>query len=239
MKITAYKLNDNAFDLVPASVNRDWMTNSSNKFAYRCLPLLIGNGYGWELRSNSEFIAQYKGGNTQQDIEITNLCGTNFPTSHFGEGVITWHVGYLFKTEYPYGLYVTGPPNTKYLNIIPLTGIVETYWLPFTFTMNWKFMGPGGIHIKPGDIICQIFPVDMTMFDNVEAEIVPINNDPEMLKQFTEWSTSRGKFLSNLESKNASSWQKNYFRGTHPDKDEIIETHKTNLNVPEFKIKND
>lgn len=238
MKITAYKLKDNPLPIIPASTKRDIMDNSTSKYAYRCLPMIIGNSYGWEIQSNSEFIVKYDGGTSADAIQIIKISGSTFPESHFGNGVFTWHTGYLFKTEYPYGLYITGKPNTEASSAIPLTGIVETYWLPFTFTMNWTFTQKGLFHMKPGDTVCQIFPVDMTLFNNIEAEILDIKSDPELFYDMNKWGESRVEFYKNPNIQ-PKDWQKNYFKGTFPHKEGKELRHTTNLNVPEFIIKTD
>ena len=33
----------------PASAQRDWMDAAPNAFPYRCLPLNIANGHGWDI----------------------------------------------------------------------------------------------------------------------------------------------------------------------------------------------
>jgi hypothetical protein len=219
-------------ELRPASPTRIWMDNSINKNPYRCLPLTMANSYGWELLSKSEVIAEWNGGQGMDDVKITRVSGTCFPTSHFGEGVITWHTGYLFRTESPYGLYVTGSPNEPIHNITCLSGIVETDWLPFTFTMNWKFTAPGKVHIKQGDVIAHVFPIDVRIFEEItSAEIAPISSNSDLNKEFKEWSESRNSF--NKSPRKHTEWQKNYFKGVDL-KGNKSEGHKTNPNVPNF-----
>lgn len=60
------------------------------------------------------------------------------PMSHFGSGIITWNLPFIFRTPRGYGLLVTGPSNCARRGIAPLDGCVETDWLPNGFTMNWK-----------------------------------------------------------------------------------------------------
>lgn len=232
MKTTAYIVSD-AMDLRPASPNRRWMDDSVNKNAYRCLPLTMANSYGWELISKSEVTAEWNGGQGPNDIKITHVSGTCIPISHFGEGVLTWHTGYLFRTEAPYGLYVTGSPNEPIHNIICLSGIVETHWLPFPFTMNWRFTAPGKVTIKEGDVIAHVYPVKIDVFDEISsAEIKNIDANPELKTQYTEWSESRAQF--NKRPRERGEWQKNYFKGADP-KGDRVEGHKTKPNVPQFK----
>ena len=40
--------------LVPAPLRREWMDTSADRYAYRCLPLLIANQAGWLALNNHE-----------------------------------------------------------------------------------------------------------------------------------------------------------------------------------------
>lgn len=248
MKIYAYPLYKNAQEIKTGNSKREWMDNSTVKYAYRCLPLNIANSYGWYFESDAEFNVTWDGGNHPDSVKIEKINGVHFPISLFGEGTFTFHLGYLFKTEYPYGLYVTGTPNYPKPNVIPLSGVVETHWLPFTFTMNWKFTQPGQVNFKPGDVICHIFPVNLEIFEQVTPEIRSFDDDPEFYKQYKDWSQSRNQFSADLNAgkfKN-NEWQKFYFQGKYPpdgiekcpfhtkEDGEQVSTHRTNLNVPKF-----
>lgn len=231
MKIEAYRLHNNVMRLDPATPSRDWMDKAINKNPYRCLPLVMANTYGWQIISSSEFTAEWDGGPYPNSIKIENISGINFPTSHFGEGVLTWHTGYIFKTEYPYGLYVCGSPNQPIHNIICLSGIVETHWLPFPFTMNWRFTAPGKIKILKDTVIAHIYPIQLDIFSDIQAEIKNISDNPQLNIAYKEWSRSRADFLKGDRSK--KDWQKNYFKGVDLNGVQI-ENHITNPNVPKF-----
>jgi hypothetical protein len=250
--VTAYKVG-NALEMRPASPKRDWMDISNAKNPYRCLPLNVANSFGWEIINPSKFSVEWNGKSGSKDVTITKESGSIFPDAHFGEGTFTWHTGYLFKTEYPYALYVMGPPNFPKPNVISLNGIVETFWIPFTFTMNWRFTQPGKVDFEPGDVICQVFPVDITTFDNVNPEIRHLSEDPDLEDKYWKWHISRNSFA--IQKKNGTAkgdaWQKDYLRGeyadinvtngcpihslrTDEDKEKI--PHKSKLIVPEFKV---
>ncbi len=47
-------------------------------------------------------------------------------------------------------MWVGGPPNHIKDGIQPLTGLVETDWLPFPFTMNWMFTRKGSVRWERG-----------------------------------------------------------------------------------------
>ena len=61
---------------------------------------------------------------------------SNYIASHFGDGILTFSLPYLFKTEKSYGLFLRGPTNHVKHNITYLDAFVETDWLNFTFTYN-------------------------------------------------------------------------------------------------------
>ena len=46
----------------PGRGDREWMTNTPNCFAYRCLPLDIANAHGWEILWPFGFSACWDGG---------------------------------------------------------------------------------------------------------------------------------------------------------------------------------
>jgi hypothetical protein len=250
MKIIAYPTQTDVPKLVPAPSRREWMDVAVNKNPYRCLPLSMANSWGWQLLSQGHFIAEWNGGNAPSDITITKIAGTGHPETHFGEGTLTWHLGYVFKTEYPYGIYMTGAPNNPKPNAIALSGIVETHWLPYTATMNWRFTQPGRFEMYIGEPFCQLFPVDMSLFQNVTAEIRSMNDSEakEFQDSYWEWNLSRSKYL--MEQKKGihgpETWQKHYFQGTYPTSPERKcpvhhstdgtqkSTHITKPGVPEF-----
>jgi Family of unknown function (DUF6065) len=49
MKLIAYMIDGHRMDIRPAPIEREWMDNTGERFAYRCLPLNIANAHGWEI----------------------------------------------------------------------------------------------------------------------------------------------------------------------------------------------
>lgn len=247
MKIIAHPTTTKPCIIRPANPKRPWMDVAGNKNPYRCLPLSMANSWGWEVLSPAKFTAEWNGGQHPNDVKVTVYDGYMAPDGYFGEGTLTWHTGYVFRTPYPYGLYVTGIPNNPKPNAIPLSGVVETHWLAYTFTMNWRFTQPGKFSMDIGEPFCQIFPVDMNTFEDVDAEIISMEDDAEFRDRYWEWNISRQIFLKETEmgEHDATVWQRHYFQGVNPpdrskcpihmNKDGDEESnHRTKPNVPEF-----
>ena len=112
MKLIAYVSDGHQLDVRPAPLERAWMNATDQRFAYRCLPLNIANAHGWEILCPSGFVAAWNGGKGKDAIEMFPDAGTTAPAvSHFGHGVLTFHVPCLFRTEEGFDLMVQGPIN--------------------------------------------------------------------------------------------------------------------------------
>ena len=134
MKLVTYVLEGQPLAIRPAPFERDWMEATDQRYAYRCLPLNIANAHGWELLSPAGFTAVWRGDAALESIWITPDPGTTPPVvSHFGSGIMTFHVPCIFRTEPGFDFMVQGPINRPKDGIYALSGVVETDWAPFTF----------------------------------------------------------------------------------------------------------
>ena len=141
MRLICYPTSGDPPKIVAAPVERGCMDRSVQGFAYRCLPLNIANAHGWFLLNPIAFVARWNGGPEVGAVSLyAHAADTQLlASSHFGQGVLTFNVNALVRTDPGYDLMVTGPLNQPKDGIQPLTGVVETDWAPFTFTMNSKF----------------------------------------------------------------------------------------------------
>ena len=226
--------------LVTASSSRDWMDATPKRFANRCLPLRIAAQAGWFVLNSHALRVTWNGGNGTSDIEIESLNGeeVNFASSHFGGGILTWNLPFLFRTPPGYNLQARGPANWPKDGVSPLEGIVETDWLESTFTMNWKLTRANlPVIFEAGEPICMIVPQRRGELETFEPEIREIGEEPALAEAYERWAESRGKF--NRELKMAGSeaqkrgWQKDYVRGMTLGGVRAKE-HQTKLKLKDF-----
>jgi hypothetical protein len=234
-------MNGHSFDIRPAPVDRDWMEATGNRFAYRCLPLTIANAHGWEILCGAGFETTWDGGAAPESIAIRPDRDTTAPAvSHFGHAVLTFHVPCLFQTDAGYDLMVQGPVNRPKDAIAPLTGIVETDWSPYTFTMNWIFTRPGiAIRFEKGEPFCHIFPVRRGELETVDPVLRQLSDAPELKRQHETWTASRTSFNTALKQPGSSAtlekWQKRYYRGLAPEGERTVTgDHRTRLRLRAF-----
>jgi hypothetical protein len=243
MKVTAYVLDGHELEIRPAPVERDWMDATGDRFAYRCLPLAIANAHGWEILCRGGFVARWDGTPTLDAIKIVSDPGSApSATSHFGNGILTFNMPCLFRTEPGIDLWVQGPVNRPKDAIAPLAGVIETDWAPYTFTMNWIFTRPGvDVRFDKGEPICHIWPLQRGALEAVEPELRPISEVPELKHQLDTWNLSRLAFQADLSQPGsqaqASKWQKHYQQGLMPDGSvaETASDHHTRLRLKPFR----
>jgi hypothetical protein len=242
MKLIAYIIDGHRMDIRPAPLEREWMDNTGERFAYRCLPLNIANAHGWEILCPASFSAVWNG---NQDLAAINIRFEDpdqqpFAISHFGHGTLTFHIPCLFRTDPGWDLMAQGPINRPKDGIAALSGIIETDWAPYTFTMNWIFTQPEvDVNFEKGEPFCHIFPVQRGLLAAVEPEIKQLSSEPELERQYQAWNESRKNFNAALQqpgsSAQAERWQKMYYRGLSPDGTPAgIEEHITRLRLRPF-----
>jgi hypothetical protein len=238
-EIIAYRVG-NPMPLVTALTARDWMSQTDARFAYRCLPLLLANQAGWFILNTHRLQATWSGGADQASLRIDYLSGEPpYPAmSHFGSGILTWHIPYLFRTPPDVNLLARGPANWPKDGIYPLEGLVETDWTEATFTMNWKLTRPDlTVTFEVDEPICMIVPQGRGTLERYAPLIRDLASDLDLEAGYYQWSASRSRFLSNLPTPgteaNRQLWQKNYFRGKSLD-GQPAPQHQTKLHLREF-----
>lgn len=219
MDLIAYPLSTDGPKLRPAPLERLWMDGSNQRFAYRCLPLNIANQYGWEALCPCTFEATWDGTQNIECITIKHIAGPiqHLPISHFGEGVLTFHPQYLFRTPPGYDLLVTGPVNSPKHGITPLTGIIETDKTNSTFTMNWIITRSDlAIRFSIGDPFMHFYPVKRAVLEEFQPRFEHMPE--EVAAEMKAWSESRSKFNADLKDPTSDAvkakWQKDYFRAS-------------------------
>ncbi|WP_247887138.1 DUF6065 family protein [Azospirillum sp. SYSU D00513] len=242
MKIIAYPLSGVVPDIRPASSSRDWIDALPEQYGYRCLPLNIASMHGWEIGAPCRVRAVWNGGAALDAIRVVaDEAHPLLPASHFGSGVLTFHVGALFRTPPGVNLMVTGPLNHVKDGIQPLAGIMETDWSPYPFTMNWKFTAPGKeVTWEKGEPFAMLMPIQRGLLDSLEPEVRDLDSDPELAAQYRGWAEARTKFNKDLQTPGSDAmtqrWQKGYYRGMRPDGEPGHPDHQTKVRARPFKI---
>lgn len=245
-ELTAYHTSARwRLSLEPAPRWRAWMNETDNRMANRCLPLLVANESGWVILNPLPFQATWTGHDHPDSVTIEFASGQPAAPpvkSHFGYGVITWTVPYLFRTPPGYNLLARGPANWPKDGITALEGLVETDWAVATFTMNWKLTRPNHpVAFEEGEPFCMVLPQRRGELESFRSVVRDIRTEPQLAESAKTWAQSRReahvrKFLGGYSREYAADldgWERDYFKGTSPNGTEAPE-HQTKRRLSRF-----
>lgn len=167
-------INSNEIIIEPlkGKIKRDWFV----KHAYFCLPLTIGNQYGFAIKSLKTFSVIWDGGEGSQNVKIEILddgehTGYQSINSHFGMGTVTIQNRFTFRTPPDINLMTINPPNHWIDGIQHMTGVIETDNLRRDFTFNLKVTRKNEkIIINKGDYIGCVLPIPRYFVEGFELQ---------------------------------------------------------------------
>ena len=241
-QLTCYHLGHlPGMQLVPASPFRKWMDEFPDRHAYRCLPLSIANAHAWDLLCPFGVEISWNGGPAAEDIkidaleDIAPLTPRHFCVSNFTRGIVTFHTDFIFVTNASWNLYASGPANRFKDGVQPLTGIIETSWLPYPFTMNYQLTRPGIFRFERGEPFCSVMPIPRDYLQDLTPQILDISDNPELEEQHRLFRENRDAFMQKFragdESTLKQAWQRLYFMGRMPDGSEAPDRHTNKLRL--------
>lgn len=240
MKMFVFKLQPDPVPLVPGSPERDWMEQTSNRHAYRCLPLSMANTSGWDMLCPCGVTIEWNGGPRREDLIVTvdDPRQAEFAKSHFAQGIVTMHSGYMFRTEPGWGILVGGVPNYIKDGIQALSGLIETDWLPYPFTINWKMTRPGKVRFEKGEPFAFITVLPHQRMEDLLPVVRNLDDEPELKAQHESFRVSREEFRLRQEAGEPEAirqaWQKHYFVGRVPDHPDVCPVHTNKRRLSEL-----
>ena len=241
MKFVAHVIDGHHVDIRPAPVERDWMEATSQRFAYRCLPLNIANAYGWEVLCNAGFLAMWTGRQYRCDrdrAEPGTIAAGRQPFR-------PWHPHLPSALPVPHrarrgtdGAGADQPAEGRDRGALRhhrdrLVALQLHHELD---------VHPAGtpVRFEKGEPYCHIFPVRCGALEGMEPELGVLSDEPELKRQHDAWTASRASFNTDLKQPGSDAqsekWQKRYYRGLSPDgAPTAAEAHRTRFRQKPFK----
>lgn len=240
MKLEAHVVTSSSIlALAPAPARRAWMDRTPDRFANRCLPLMIANQAGWMVTLTEPVEIEWTGERADDAVKVSGSERVlENVQSHFGSGIVTFRLPWLFRVEPGYNLLVRGPANQPRDGIAPLEGIVEADWAVAPFTMNWQVTRPRTrIRFEEGDAVAMLVPMRRGELERFTPALRQIDDDRELSAAYRAWRAGRDGFLRDLrafeEEAVKAGWQRDYFLGKGPGEQEAPE-HQTKLVLQPF-----
>ncbi len=220
------------FEVVPNKVKRKWM-DDTDSHAYKCIPMNVANSYGWTVLAPIDFTATWDGGKLPHamQIEIDPHYPHKIVTSEFGHGILTIMPDFVIRTSKNVSLYVRGIPNQIAIGMQPFDGIIETDWLPFTFTYNFKFVKPGKLTIKKDQPLFTFFPIERGYIESFETRETDIAKDEEFHNDYKTYVEMRDEQQAGkITDQNGTYGKAKLF-----DKQYDVENHTKKVSLGAFK----
>lgn len=222
LKGIEYNIDDISIFLKPLnkSYKRDWF----NSNFYKCLPLSIGNMQGFVFSVPFDFEVEWDGGNSPSNLNILLKNSEKYNkyiqiSSGFGYGIFTIHFPLILKTPPKTNLMTIAPPNFPTPGITPMTGMIETDNLKFTFTLNFKvdFINTKLLFLANSPLM-GIIPIPRHFCDSFELKNAydifdsdTIEKEKNIVKKHGELRKKMNSFFSHKQKKYKS--DSSYFKG--------------------------
>lgn len=196
---------------------RDWFM----PHFYRCLPLTIGNQYGFVIKTEFEFGFTWDGTDSKEGVVIyltepaKNLTG-KYPQilTHFGSGIISLNTPFMLRTPPGVNLMTINPPNYILPNITVMTGVVETDNLRRNFSFNLKIQTPNVFtRIPAGTPLAAFIPLPRYYADNFELKLAEELFTKEIIEEELQADIDATNYRNNVEINLPHKVGKHYFNG--------------------------
>jgi len=210
---------DSVFQSLKGCSKRSWFIDH----AYHCLPLVIGNQYGFIVKSLYDFEVIWDGGDSVESVKVTilnsqeeyrktyNLQSIN---SHFGMGTFTIQMPYQLRTSPGINLMTINPPNYFIDGIYHMTGVIETDNLRRDFTYNLRITRSNyTIKINKGDYIGCIIPYPRHFIDKYNIIDATKIFDNESIQKERDCAKAFGVERSTIDQQKKHRNGKRYWRG--------------------------
>jgi hypothetical protein len=196
---------------------RDWFS----PHFYRCLPLTIGNQYGFTLSSEFDITFEWDGGDSNESIffqfdENKGDLGKLYPRveSHFGHGIITVNAPFFFRTPPGVNLITMNPPNYVIPNVTVMTGVIETDNLRRSFTFNLKIQIPNiRTTIPAGYPLAAFMPIPRYYSDKFNLDFAENLFTKEIVDQELKAEDDAGNYRENVEPTLSGGVGRHYMQG--------------------------
>jgi Family of unknown function (DUF6065) len=167
-----------SMSIVSALPDRTWM--NSLEAADRWLPTSIANQAGWMILNDRQIEMTWNGGKNPSDLLISIPEGgaTSCVFSHFGNGIATWKLPFLFRLPSEVNLRLRGPTNWPREGAFPIEQLLDPASGNVDVWMNWKVTAIGiPIRFEVGEPLCMIYPELRGLTDEVDPQIHFIDSE--------------------------------------------------------------
>lgn len=193
-QITLTRTHQQSPEIVQSRLKRDWMDDTYNKHAYRCLPLSMANVNGWEIVLQRDIAVVWDGGQSVPRIIGGDSHADRTVANCNKIGMIDFHLGWAFGTEDGYSTWLGGSPNFFVDGAEPLSALIPSFWWPDEVQMSWRLTTPGKEVLFPkGMPFAFFFIIPTTLQQDSSFVVKNLWDDPELIGKRMSYSEAKMK----------------------------------------------
>lgn len=198
-------------------VKREWF----NEHFYYCLPINIGNQYGFIIKSQRDFEMTWDGSNNRSDDVTFNFLDNDGEDKQlikcgFSTGVVTIQNKFALKTPPGINIMTIQPPNMFIPGCIAMTGVIETDQIRRDFTFNIKITIPNyTIKVKKGDALGAFIPIPRYFVDNFDTKLITDIFDKQYHENELYDNNELNRQRNSEDKEKAHQSGRKYFNGIH------------------------
>jgi hypothetical protein len=230
--LIAYTLESPHLPIEPAAIRRPWIDATPDRYGNRCLPMLIANQHGWHILNQGTISVTWNGGDEPEDVRVTTDGWADPPIAHFGSGIVTWRIPYLFRTPPGWNILMRGPANHVKAGASSLEGVIETDWAITPAFHSWRLTDPGRTVVwTDGEPICLLVPQRRGELETWRPQLRDLRSEPRLAEDYRRFAERRAAF----SEAHPTGWEKDYFLGRHPGADRPgLDDHQQRLRLRTF-----
>ena len=182
--------------------------DNGHSFAYKCVPLVEANKFGYELFVKEDIVIEWNGQQEKNDVIVHSGPGY----SHFGIGTFTLGNIGIWKTPPGYDLLLTPSPNSDTMDkFYALSALIETDWLNYPWFLSIRLTRPGKITIPAETTLANVMLIKRFKEESAPEIIEYDENDPVHVERLV-WQEERNKRHEAIYAKGKSKRQHHLYR---------------------------
>ena len=197
--LTLLRTHQSAPLIKQSRIKRDWMDDTYNKHAYRCLPVSTANVNGWELILQKEVRVIWEGGNSipkilNEDSDGVHVEHENRIIADCNKvGMVDFRLAWAFQTDPGYETWIMGSPNYFVDGAAPLSAIIPSSWWPDEVQFNWKITKENQEIVFPEGMPFAFFFIYKNELEQTSISIKNLWEDPELFEARKSYSEAKMK----------------------------------------------
>lgn len=213
--------HDEIIEPLSGKVSRDWFV----KHFYFCTPLVIGNQYGFIIKSTRDITLRWDGGESAVNIAYNDQPNSKQVFKNgFMHGILTIQNRFAFKTPPGINLMTIQPPNFFIPGTVAMTGVIETDNIRRDFTFNLKVTVPDmDIRIRVGDPIGAFIPIPRGAVEKYKLKFVTdVFSEEQHLLEIAE-AKALGRERDHADPPKHHGAGRRYAKGQHTNGEKYVD----------------